>query len=57
MDEKPIEKEHEEPIVEKKVYTPPELTVYGKLTELTGGGTGSVAESGSTHSDRAYQKH
>ena len=26
-------------IVKKKVYTPPILTVYGKLTELTAGGS------------------
>ena len=45
MNDKPIEKE-EQPLVEKKAYTPPALTVYGKLTELTGGGTGSSAEAG-----------
>jgi hypothetical protein len=40
MDEKPIEnKEQEQPVAEKKVYTPPTLTVYGKLTELTAGGS------------------
>ena len=39
MDEKPIEREQEHPVVEKKVYTPPALTVYGKLTELTAGGS------------------
>ena len=40
MDEKQIEKkEQEETVVEKKAYTPPALTVYGKLTELTAGGT------------------
>jgi hypothetical protein len=46
MDEKPIEnKEREDPVVEKKVYSPPTVTVYGKLTELTAG-TGTVTEHG-----------
>ncbi|HEX5941415.1 MAG TPA: lasso RiPP family leader peptide-containing protein [Anaerolineales bacterium] len=39
MDEKPMEKEQEQPVVEKKPYTPPALIVYGKLTELTAGGS------------------
>ena len=44
MDEKPIEKEGEQTVVEKKVYTPPELTLYGKLIELTAGGSGPASE-------------
>ena len=32
-------------VVIKKVYTPPTLTVYGKLTELTAAGTGNAQES------------
>jgi hypothetical protein len=39
MEEKVIEKKEEQPIEPKKVYTPPMLTVYGKLTELTAGGS------------------
>ena len=44
MDEKKIEKEQKRPTDERKVYTPPSLTVYGKLSELTGSGTGSQME-------------
>jgi hypothetical protein len=44
MEEKLIEKEGDQPVVKKKVYTPPTLTVYGKLTELTAAGTGSAVE-------------
>lgn len=45
MDEKTIEKkEQEEPVVEKKPYTPPTLTVYGKLIQLTGGGPSGLKE-------------
>jgi len=44
MDEKPIEKEQEQQIVEKKAYTPPALAVYGKLTELTAAGTAAARE-------------
>ena len=44
MEEKLIEKEGDEAIAKKKVYTPPTLTVYGKLTELTAGGTGTMLE-------------
>lgn len=42
MEEKLIEQE--EPTVEKKVYTPPAVTVYGNLTELTAGGSGVQGE-------------
>ena len=44
MDEKLIKEEQDQPVVKKKVYTPPALTVYGKLTELTAGGTGLEVE-------------
>jgi hypothetical protein len=44
MEEKTIENNQEQKIVKKKVYTPPVLTVYGKLTELTAGGTGTQME-------------
>lgn len=49
MEEKLIEKEQDQPIVKKKEYTPPTLTVYGKLTELTAGGTGQAKEAGNPH--------
>ena len=39
MDEKLIETKEEQPVEPKKAYTPPKLTVYGKLTELTASGT------------------
>jgi hypothetical protein len=45
MEDKPIKKAEEQPVVEKKAYTPPKLTVYGKLSELTGGGTKGTLES------------
>jgi hypothetical protein len=44
MDEKPIVKEGEQPVIKEKVYTPPTLTVYGKLTELTAGGSRGTTE-------------
>jgi hypothetical protein len=44
MEEKSIKREQDQTIVKKKVYTPPTLTVYGKLTELTAGGTGPDGE-------------
>jgi hypothetical protein len=44
MDEKKIEQEQEQPIVEKRAYTPPTLSIYGKLTELTASGTGMEME-------------
>jgi hypothetical protein len=46
MEEKTIEKEQEQLVVDKKIYTPPTLTVYGKLTELTAGGTKDANENG-----------
>ena len=44
MNDKPIKKAEEQPVVEKKAYTPPTLTTYGKLTELTGAGTDAGIE-------------
>ncbi len=35
MEEKKVETKLEQPQEQKKVYTLPTLTVYGKLTELT----------------------
>ena len=49
MEEKRIEAEREEPAGEKKPYTPPTLSVYGKLTELTAGGSGNAHETGNPH--------
>ena len=47
MDEnKKIAQEQEQPVAEKKAYTPPALTRYGKLTELTATGTGMDIEAG-----------
>jgi hypothetical protein len=44
MDEKSIEKEQEKPAEKTRVYTPPALTRYGKLTELTASGTAGEKE-------------
>ena len=45
MEEKLIEAQQEgQPEAPKKSYTPPALIVYGKLTELTAGGTGTENE-------------
>ena len=49
MDEKLIETKEEQPAKPKKVYTPPALTVYGKLSELTAGGSGHAHEAGNPH--------
>jgi hypothetical protein len=48
MEDKLIETKEEQPVAEKKAYTPPALTVYGKLTELTAGGSATALE---THQD------
>ena len=40
MEPKSMPKEREGLVVPKKDYTAPELIVYGKLIELTAGGTG-----------------
>jgi hypothetical protein len=47
MDEKPIESKEAKPVEGKKPYTPPTLTVYGKLTELTASGSQGANETGS----------
>jgi hypothetical protein len=39
MEEKVIKKNQDQKIAKKRAYTPPVLTVYGKLTELTAGGS------------------
>jgi hypothetical protein len=39
MEEKPTDLKKERTVAKKKVYTPPTLNVYGKLTELTAAGT------------------
>lgn len=39
MEEKVSEQKTDQKSVKKKIYTPPMLTVYGKFTELTAGGT------------------
>ena len=46
MEEKSKEPQQEGVNVEKKAYTPPMLTNYGKLTELTAGGSGILTEPG-----------
>lgn len=46
MEEKLIETKEEQPTEEKKVYTPPTLIRYGKLTELTAGGSEPLQETG-----------
>jgi hypothetical protein len=44
MEDKMNNQEQEKQVV-KKTYTPPRLTVYGKLTDLTAGGPHMSAES------------
>ena len=44
MDDKLIEKKDEQLAKPKKEYRPPELTRYGKLTELTASGTAGQTE-------------
>lgn len=44
MEEKKIKKQQKKVLVKKRAYTPPMLTLYGKLTELTASGTGTVNE-------------
>ena len=44
MDGKLIETKQDQEIVEKRLYTPPKLVAYGKLTELTAGGSGTKQE-------------
>jgi hypothetical protein len=41
MGEKLIETKQDQPVLKKKVYIPPTLIVYGKISDLTkSGGTG-----------------
>jgi hypothetical protein len=49
MEEKSIETKEAQPVSEKKPYTPPTLAVYGKLTELTAGGSANAHEAGNPH--------
>jgi hypothetical protein len=44
MEQNLVEKKQVQLPVAKKVYTPPTLIVYGKLTELTAGGSGTKNE-------------
>ena len=51
MEEKLSKEDQAQPVEKKKVYTPPTVTRYGKLTELTTGGTGSPENSMSMGKD------
>ena len=44
MDEKLNNERQDQPTEKKKVYTPPAVTQYGKLTDLTASGTGTKQE-------------
>ena len=52
MDENKIEQEQEQPVENKKAYTSPTLTMYGKLTELTAGGSIGNSENNPTQLNR-----
>lgn len=52
MEEEVIKQKQDQKIAKKKVYIPPLLTVYGKLTELTAGGGGTRVESGVNNTKR-----
>jgi hypothetical protein len=52
MEEKAIEEKQGQPIGKKKVYTSPTLTMYGKLTELTAGGSGVSKEASKNQTTR-----
>ena len=54
MEDKLIESKQEEVNVEKKEYTPPTLIVYGKLTDLTAGGSKGSPEGGSPANSKNY---
>ena len=54
MEESLNASEDEQPVVEKKDYTPPTLTIYGKLTELTAGGTGVAQEGQDTKNKNKF---
>jgi len=52
MEEHKINKNQDHQIAKKKIYMPPTLTIYGKLTELTAGGSvGQSETSGNTMAD------
>jgi hypothetical protein len=44
MDKKLKKAKEKKLVVKKKTYTTPTLAVYGKLTELTAGGSGPITE-------------
>lgn len=44
MEEETIKKDEKQALPTKRNYTPPALTVYGKLAEVTGGGTTGTPE-------------
>ena len=54
MVENTIEPKQEGANVEKKEYTPPTLIVYGKLTDLTAGGSKGSPEGGSPANSKNY---
>jgi hypothetical protein len=56
MDEKQIEPKEEQLVEGKKPYTPPTLTVYGQLTELTAGGTPDINEPTSSNASGYAQR-
>lgn len=45
MEEKLTKKEQDQPAVKKKVYVPPALVVYGKISDLTKSGGSGKKES------------
>jgi hypothetical protein len=53
MEEKQVNNDKVQPIVNKRIYAPPTLIVYGKLTEITGGGMTSTPEPGAGNSPLA----
>lgn len=56
MEEKQIKKKHNRKFMNKRVYTPPALTLYGKLTELTEGGTASPTEVSQGNKSSKYRQ-
>jgi hypothetical protein len=44
MEEKLIDNKNDQEVVDKKIYTPPVLQLYGKLIELTEGNNGTNLE-------------
>jgi hypothetical protein len=55
MEEKTIEKQQEHQVIEKKVYASPTLMVYGKLSDLTAGGSKASGESTTPPTDNDYK--